>query len=123
MFIVVAAAMSRANTGGEPMAMAVAAMLIAGFLAVVSLGSVFLFTNRTRQGRILRWTRTGCLALLLCLGLLIFTGGGIGATLSEEDGELIVAMVGSLVALGLLHMASLAVKKDIQLIKSMDRIR
>ncbi len=123
MFIVVAAAMNRTGAGAEPVAMAVAAMLIAGLLAVVSLGSVFLFTNRTRQRQVVRWTRHGCLILLLSLGLLIFTDDRTGAVLSAGDGHLVVATLASLVALGLLQLAYSAVKKDILLVKSMDRIR
>jgi len=123
LLVVVTAAMNRANVGTEPMVVEVGAMLIAGFLAVVSLGSVFLFANRTRQAQVVRWTRLGCLVLLLSLGLLIFAGDRTAAMLSGEDGDLIVATIGSLLTLGLLHLASSAVKRDIQLIKSMDRIR
>ena len=123
LLVVVTAAMNRANAGTEPMVVEVGAMLIAGFLAVVSLGSVFLFANRTRQAQVVRWTRLGCLVLLLSLGLLIFAGDRTAAMLSGEDGDLIVATIGSLLTLGFLHLASSAVKRDIQLIKSMDRIR
>ncbi|MFV1980471.1 MAG: DUF4293 family protein, partial [Rhodothermia bacterium] len=111
------------STGAEPVAMAVATMLIAGLLAVVALGSVFLFANRARQRQVVRWTRHGCLILLLSLGLLIITDDRTGAVLSAGDGDLVVATLASLVALGLLQLAYSAVKKDILLVKSMDRIR
>lgn len=120
-FIVAAAAMNRGNPGGDPLATAV--MIIAGLLSVTSLGSVFFFANRVKQRQIVRWARLGGVALFLSLGLLVFTAGRIGAVLAGKDVDLIVAVFGSGVALGLIFLAEAAIRRDIRLVKSMDRIR
>ncbi len=121
MFVVAASAMSRANPGAEPVA--TAGTMIASLLAAVSLISVFLFANRPRQRQIVRWVGLAGIVLLLFLGLLVFSADRIGVVLAGEDGNLIVALLGSGVALVLLFLAEAAIKKDIRLVKSMDRIR
>jgi hypothetical protein len=121
MFIVVAATMNRTSAETEPMAMAI--MLIAGLLAIASLWSIFLFGDRGRQRQIVRWIRLGCLPLMIAIGLFAFSGSQMMDALTDHGGELLVSSLGALVGLGLLQLGAIAIKRDIALVKSMDRIR
>ena len=119
MLVVAAAATNRAT--GDAMGMTITGIGV--LLAVISLGAIFLYSNRARQRQIVRWTELSCLALMHGVFLVAFLTDRLQAMLSGEADSLVVASVACLVALGLLHMAASAIQKDILLVRSMDRIR
>jgi hypothetical protein len=121
MLIVAAASLGRAGAGTEPVLMT--GVIIAAVLAAVSLGTVFLYGNRGRQRKMVRAVEAGCVVLLVAIALEVFLEDGLAEILSRSGGGLVVASIAALVALGLLHFAGRAIKKDIDLVKSMDRIR
>ena len=121
MLFVVAAAMDLAGASTDIVLMI--GVVAGGAMALVSLGSVFLFSNRPKQRLVVRGIQFGCLVPLLAVGYTLFARGKLDVTSSAKDGALLVAAIACFVALWLLRRAALAIKKDILLIKSMDRIR
>lgn len=121
MLIVAASSLSSADAGSHPVGMA--GIMLAGILAVISLASVFLFGNRARQRRVVRWTELGGFLLLLAIVLHIWTDNRLSDMLSGKADGLAIATLASLVGLWLLFLADRAIKKDILLVKSMDRVR
>lgn len=91
-------------------------LTMAGLLALIS---VFLFKNRLNQ---LRWVKMGTYVQIVSLGFaagVLFSLGGFGTFLWRE------VLSSGLIALVLLlfWLAGSSIKKDEQLVKSMDRIR
>ena len=86
---------------------------------VLSLVSIFLFGNRITQ---LKWIKAATYFQIAALGIavaILFTMGGFGRFLWKE-----VVSVGLLViSLGFLWLAGSRIKKDQELVDSMDRIR
>lgn len=86
---------------------------------ILSLGSVFLYKNRPIQ---LKVVKIGTYLQILALGFgagVLFSLGGLGIFLWQET--MGVALV--IVALALYWLAGRGIKKDEELVKSMDRIR
>lgn len=86
---------------------------------MMSLASVFLYQNRMQQ---IKWVKYGALAtfiaLAICIGI-FFSLGGIGRYLWDEalsTGLVVLALVLQLLAIRF-------IKKDEELVRSMDRIR
>lgn len=121
MLIVAASALSRVGAGSEPVGLA--GIMMAGALAVVSLASVFLYRHRGRQRRVVRWIELGGFLLLLSIVLYVWTANRLADIISGEADALLIAALASVVGLWLLYLADRAIKKDILLVKSMDRIR
>lgn len=87
--------------------------------AIMSLASVFLYKNRMQQ---IKWVKYGALATIIALAICIgtmFSLGGIGRYLWDE--ALSTGLVVLILALQLL--AIRFIKKDEELVRSMDRIR
>jgi high-affinity Fe2+/Pb2+ permease len=86
---------------------------------VLSLISIFLFGNRVNQ---IKWVKAATYFQIAALGVavaILFTMGGFGRFLWKE-----VISTGLLVvSLGLFWMAGKRIKRDQELVDSMDRIR
>ena len=92
-------------------------------LAAISLASVFAYKNRRRQRHIVGWTRALCAITLLAVAVHWYLSGLYRIAGSDKASDLVVATVALVVTIALLRVAELAIKKDIALIVSMDRIR
>ena len=90
-----------------------------GFSAGVSIYSIFLFNNRTKQQLFLK-VSSGfqVVALGSALGVLLSLGG-IGSYLWDEALSLVLVLLGIAVQ----FLALRGIKKDDALVRSMDRIR
>ncbi|WP_340105337.1 DUF4293 family protein [Rhodohalobacter sp. 8-1] len=94
----------------------------AGFLTVamvLSFVSIFLYGNRVNQ---IKWVKAASYFQIAALGIaiaILFTLGGFGRFLWEE----VVSTALLVLALVLLWMAGRRIKKDQELVDSMDRIR
>ena len=108
--------------GAEPIA--TAAILIAGLLAVISVIAIFMYGQRGRQKKVVRWLGIGSILLVIALGLWILGDGRYDALAANDLLDGAFAGVGSAVVGGLLlFLARRSIEKDIELVKSMDRIR
>lgn len=86
---------------------------------IVAFASVFLYKNRPIQ---LKVVKTGTYFQIVALGFgtgVLFSLGGIGTFLWQET--IGVALI--IVALAMYWLAGSGIKKDEELVKSMDRIR
>lgn len=86
---------------------------------ILGLVSIFLYGNRVNQ---LRWVKVAMYFQIAGLGVavgILFTMGGFGRFLWEEA----VSVSLLLISLILLWMAGRGIKKDQELVNSMDRIR
>ncbi|MCC5935074.1 MAG: DUF4293 domain-containing protein [Candidatus Cyclonatronum sp.] len=91
----------------------------AGFAAVISLYSIFLYKKRERQAQI---TSYACLFQVMAFG----SAAGIFFSMGRINSEMIWELAGVLMllfGLTLQFLAIKAIKNDIKLIRSMDRIR
>ncbi|MEX1011024.1 MAG: DUF4293 family protein [Balneolaceae bacterium] len=91
-------------------------LVAAGGLALFS---IFLYSDRVRQ---LRWVRIGSLiqvAILAFSAAILFTLGGFGSFLIRE----LITTGLVLLALLLYLLATRSIRKDEELVRSMDRIR
>ncbi|MCW9705250.1 DUF4293 family protein [Fodinibius salsisoli] len=99
--------------------MGISFAIVLTLAALLPLVSIFLYNNRQNQ---LRWINIGLLAQLITLGFscgIYVSLGGFGTFLWDETiglGLLMLALVVQLVA-------RKKIKDDIELVKSMDRIR
>ena len=117
--------LNRAEATAEPLLMA--AMLMATVLAVTSLIAVLLFKDRRTQAMVTHWSRIGAMLELAAIALFFAT---VGADASSGEGgsaaggqAILIATLSAAIALALLFLALSAIRKDIELIESMDRIR
>lgn len=95
--------------------------LLAGLLiaSVISLYSIFLFKDRKKQ---VLWVTRAMIFQIIAIGFaagIMFTLGGIGNYLWDEGLSLLLIIL----ALVLQYLAVHYIKKDENLVKSMDRIR
>lgn len=97
-------------------------LAVAASLILASLGmliSIFLYTNRTRQ---IQGVKISILFQVIAIGFLggiLFSLGGFGIFLLEET----LSMLLPIVTLILQYMAMRSIRKDDELVRSMDRIR
>jgi hypothetical protein len=86
---------------------------------LLALVSIFLFRNRTNQ---VRWVKFGTYAQIVAAGFgagILFSLGGFGTFLWREAASTGLILLGLL----LFWLAGRAIRKDEELVKSMDRIR
>jgi divalent metal cation (Fe/Co/Zn/Cd) transporter len=86
---------------------------------ILALISIFLYGNRTNQ---IKWVKASSYFQIAALGVsvaILFTLGGFGRFLLEE----LLSTGGLFISLILLWMAGRQIKKDQELVDSMDRIR
>lgn len=89
---------------------------LAMLIAVIS---IFLYQNRPRQ---LTWVKTGAVIQIVAVGFgagILFSLGGIGPFLLEES----ITVLFLIISLILFWQAGRFIKKDEELVQSMDRIR
>lgn len=86
--------------------------------AVVSLVALALFKNRSQQSKMVLAAQWLDLALVVA----VLVGLYLGAQATDPTGRYLVALM-PVVAYVLLRMARLRITKDIDLVKSMDRLR
>ena len=99
-------------------------LVLAGVTAVVGLLAVFLYKNRTLQRKVILGTQ------VLTIGLLLLLVGGLYVLgqlqFTTADGPYWPAIIGMLLPVGayvFFFLARRGVEADINLIKSMDRLR
>ncbi len=86
---------------------------------LIALGSVFLYKNRQMQ---LKSVKIGTYIQIVALGFasgILFSLGGFGTFLWQET----IGIVLIILALAMFWLAGRGIKKDEELVKSMDRIR
>lgn len=86
---------------------------------ILALGSVFLYKNRPAQ---LKVVKTGTYAQIVVVGFgagILFSLGGFGIFLWQET----IGVALTIAALVMYWLAGRGIKKDEELVKSMDRIR
>lgn len=86
---------------------------------VIALGAVFFYKNRPTQ---LKIVKTGTYIQIVALGFgsgVLFSLGGFGAFLWQET----IGVVLITISLAMFWLAGRGIKKDEELVKSMDRIR
>ena len=106
----------------EPIA--IAATIIAAAVGLSALVTIFLFKRRVRQFQVVGWVVIGSYVVLIALALWIFTGGRLETlTAADNMNDVVIAGASALLASILLFLSKRAIKKDIDLVKSMDRIR
>jgi hypothetical protein len=93
--------------------------LAAALLAVVA---IFLYRNRSRQRQIVGLNIAFILLIAAGVWAGALIGGSLGA-LANGDLELLLACVGPVIGILLLYMARRRITADIELIRSMDRLR
>jgi hypothetical protein len=120
-FAVVAAALARVSLTDS--SVVEVGVVLAGATALASLGAVFLFSNRRRQRQVVLVTRFVAFAVVIAIGWSAASSDAITAVIAREADGLVVALVAALVGHWLLALAAKAIRRDIVLIKSMDRIR
>ncbi len=86
---------------------------------IVAFISIFLFKNRTLQLKTVKLATSIQIVAVASAAGVIFSMGGIGSYLWQEALGLLLIIVSLL----LLWMAGRGIKKDNELVKSMDRIR
>lgn len=89
------------------------------FALILAIGSVFLYKNRPLQ---LKIVKIGTYIQIVALGFgtgVLFSLGGLGIFLWQET----IGVVLITVALAMYWLAGRGIKKDEELVKSMDRIR
>jgi len=107
---------------GQPLRLAVS--VLAGVVAAVVLAATFLYKSRDLQAKVIGAAMVG--DLLLALAMMAAIGAAALAPDVPVDGGLAVeASVALLpvVAYLFLHLARRAVRRDVELIRSMDRLR
>lgn len=88
-------------------------------VVVISIAAIFLYNNRAKQLTVVKSATYLQIVALAAVGGIIFSLGGFGAYLLwEAVGTLFVFL-----ALVMLWLAGRGIKKDEDLVKSMDRIR
>ncbi len=90
---------------------------IAGLLSVGLAISVFLHGDRKKQARLVRSLRLAALLLTVLFGLLLVVEGPLDTLFAFLP--LALSLGGTLTV----HLGARAIKRDIDLVKSMDRIR
>ena len=97
---------------------------LAGLTTAVSLLAVFLYKNRDQQRRVIAVAQWLDLALVLVLGV---TFGMLSyradAELSAVGMSALLVLLCPVIAYALLSLARRSVRKDIELVRSMDRLR
>lgn len=124
LLIVAAASLNRTDASEEPLLMA--AMLMTAVLSVVALVAVFLYNDRRKQAMVTHWSRIGAMLVLMGIALYFGTGPTEAASqdsVSIEVQPILIASLAVAVAMALLFLALAAIRKDIELVESMDRIR
>ncbi|MEM7161521.1 MAG: DUF4293 domain-containing protein [Bacteroidota bacterium] len=104
----------------EPLAFSAPAMpfyLCLGFLSLCVLSSIFLFKNRKLQLRV-NW-----ISILLLLGLIIYIFYFVDKLELQTKAKYLAGVYTIVAALPFLILSSRAIKKDEDLVKSLDRIR
>ena len=103
---------------------ALAMVILAGLAIALALGAMFFYKNRELQARVIGAALV--VDLLLALAMMAAVGAGALAPDAPVDGAFAVqASVALLpvVAYLFLHLARRGVRKDIELVRSMDRLR
>jgi hypothetical protein len=103
---------------------AVVTQVAAGLVAAIALVAVFLYKNRALQARVIGVALV--LDLLLALAMMAVVGAGALAPDVPVDGAFAVAASVALLPVGayvFLHLARRSVRRDIELVRSMDRLR
>ena len=91
--------------------------------ATIALGAIFLYGNREKQLKVVAAALMIALLFMIVLfGGLFLSGEYALLTGPEELGRLVVLLL-PVVAYILLHAGRKAIRKDINLVKSMDRLR
>ena len=121
LLIVATTSLARANPSGEPVYLAT--QILAAGMALVCLGSIFLYGQRERQYKVVVWARAACLLIVAAIGAQAYLSGQYADVLALNADDLTMAALATLVSTGLVHAAAKAVKRDILLVASMDRIR
>ncbi|MFQ5569978.1 MAG: DUF4293 family protein [Rhodothermales bacterium] len=97
---------------------------IGGLAAVVALVAVFLFKDRPRQRKVIVAAQILTVLHLLVFYLGLFLAGALYIrTARGLNVEMLVALLLPLVAYLLFFLARRSVEKDIELVRSMDRLR
>lgn len=122
MFIVVASTILRSTVSGFE-GVFVGASSGAGLVALMAFASVFLYGRRAVQRNVTVGARALGVAVLAVELYAYFDAYPLDALIKREADSLAVAVLATLVGLALLNLAARAIRRDILLIKSMDRIR
>lgn len=99
-----------------------AVIALGGLAAMVAVAAVFLYRNRTQQLRAVIWAQ---ILTVLCLAVLygsLFAADAF-PSLTEAATGLIISVLLPVVAYVLFLLARRGVIKDIELVRSMDRLR
>lgn len=99
-------------------------LILGGLAALVALIAIFLYKNRERQHKVIILAQGLTVLHLLALYLGLYLANALYVrTSSGIDGVMLTALVLPLAAYILFLLARRGVKKDIDLVKSMDRLR
>lgn len=101
-----------------------AVVVIDGLAVVVALGAIFLYKNRPKQRQVIVIAQvlTTVLLLVFCGGLYL-AGALYVRTAEGVDVGMLAALLLPIVAYVLFLLARRSVEKDIELVRSMDRLR
>jgi hypothetical protein len=101
-----------------------AVLVVAGLVAAAALVAVFLYRDRDRQGMVVGGTMIADLMLSLAMMAAVgYTLLGAADPLSERSWPQACVALIPVAPHRLLHLARRGVRKDVELIRSMDRLR
>ena len=100
-----------------------ATLVLVGVAVLLAVGALLMYKRRKRQYALVGWAQWATLALIVVLLAGLLLADALSASLAAGDYGALWALVLPVVAYVMLLLARRGVKSDIDLVRSMDRLR